>query len=464
MDQALESVFELSKNGYADVLDGMLKTVPHLAYTAFKGFLPLIAASSKGHAGAVKVLLKHGALVDVQDRTEESALMVAALNGHTDVLEVLLSHGASVDLVGQSNGKSALNAASGKGKLQSVKVLLDHGADIESEDINGWSPLFLAVKNEHLELVKYLLEKGANPNVKDMTGMSPLIRASSFGYTEIVEALLEGEAQVDILNDKGLSALCMASLRGHTEIVHLLLEYGSEVNLRSVQKQSALTCACSFGHTDIVWTLLNTGAKDPGLYALLTAILQDYKEIVQLFVEYGDLAHPSAVKVASSVSRDTLLKVSVALVGKFIPLSTPSQSTQQEKHLNMEEWMETHKIILETVNSLHFKSMMSRRAVMFELAPAKGKESLTLQVLLREFMLLYLAADWQTIGALLGLPAVQLRAIRNDNHLARNCMREMLEAWLKTTDPLPTWEKLVEAVEILDESKAEYLHKKFCTH
>lgn len=435
-----------------------------MANTAFQGSLPLIAACSNGHAEVVKVLLENGALVDAQDKSGESALIAAALNDHPHVVDLLLAHGASIDLVELNHGRSALNAASAKGHLQSAKVLVDHDANIESEDINGWSCLSVAVRNQHLEMVKYLLEKGANQNVKDMTGNTLLITASSLGFVKIVEALLEGGAELEIRNNNAVSALCIASLRGRIQIVHLLLEYGALTDSEDPnQLMSPLSCACYGGHRDIVWTLLNVGSKDPKLYSLLIAILMDRNEIVKLFIDYGGSAHPSAVIAAKNITRATLVEIIAKKTGEISSLYFPTSHSTEDGPNHMEELMEAHKIINETVNSIQFQSMTSHRALISELAPAKGKEGLTLPVLLREFMRLGLVADWQTIGALLDLPAVQLRAIKNDNQLARHCTREMLEAWLNMADPSPSWEKLVEAVEILDKSKAQDLCEKFCT-
>jgi ankyrin repeat protein len=66
-----------------------------------------------------------------------------------------------VDLKGRKDEKLPLNASSAKGKVESAKLLLDHGAEVDSEDINGWSPLFVATKHQHVEVVETLLERGA---------------------------------------------------------------------------------------------------------------------------------------------------------------------------------------------------------------------------------------------------------------------------------------------------------------
>lgn len=140
--------------------------------------------------------------------------------------------------------------------------------------------------------------------------------------------------------------------------------------------------------------------------------------------------------------------------------AAPFNVDYKEEKMEEEEVMQMQKLILETVNDLHFRSIASFGGGTDEF-PSKGKDSLKLGIILREFMSLYLAADWQSIGALLDLPPMQLQAIRHDNSKAIDCMREMLDVWLKR-EPPPTWERLIKAVEILDEAKAKHLRDKFC--
>ena len=55
-------------------------------------------ASWKGHCKVVKLLLKKGARVDLQDGDGLSALMHASREGHCEVVQLLLKKGAQVDL------------------------------------------------------------------------------------------------------------------------------------------------------------------------------------------------------------------------------------------------------------------------------------------------------------------------------------------------------------------------------
>jgi len=58
-----------------------------------------------------------------------------------------------------------------------------------------------------------------------------------------------------------------------------------------------------------------------------------------------------------------------------------------------------------------------------------------------------LAYDWTSIGVLLGLESHVLKEIKYNNpDSAKDCLREMLDQWLKRTEPPPSWRQLADAV------------------
>ena len=72
------------------------------------------------------------------------------------------------------------------------------------------------------------------------------------------------------------------------------------------------------------------------------------------------------------------------------------------------------------------------------------------------------ADKWKTIGVYLkisDLASIETRH-HSDPHL---CLLEMLDAWLKRVDPLPTWSAIIEAVEFLGEEQlGRRLREKYC--
>lgn len=71
-----------------------------------------------------------------------------------------------------------------------------------------------------------------------------------------------------------------------------------------------------------------------------------------------------------------------------------------------------------------------------------------------------LATDWKIIGGLLGLEKHVLNKIKAEEEGVRNCLYEMLSEWLKQVHPPPTWAALADAVEIVDECKANEIRER----
>ncbi len=77
-------------------------------------------------------------------------------------------------------------------------------------------------------------------------------------------------------------------------------------------------------------------------------------------------------------------------------------------------------------------------------------------------LLLPIARDWKTIGALLNMNSDLLDNIDYDNRSAKECLQQMLAQWLKRVVPPPTWEELAEAVEYSDNITIAHKIRRTC--
>lgn len=68
--------------------------------------------------------------------------------------------------------------------------------------------------------------------------------------------------------------------------------------------------------------------------------------------------------------------------------------------------------------------------------------------------MLPLAAEWRIIGTQLEIEKHILDQIKAEEQGVRNCLHEMLSQWIRKIDPPPTWSALADAVETVDEIKA----------
>ncbi|ORZ05732.1 ankyrin repeat-containing domain protein, partial [Lobosporangium transversale] len=75
----------------------------------------------------------------------------------------------------------------GDGDLASVKKYIEEdGISIDTQDENGYSALHAAASYGHKELIKYLLGKGANVNIQDPDGDSPLFVCETVEIAKIL--------------------------------------------------------------------------------------------------------------------------------------------------------------------------------------------------------------------------------------------------------------------------------------
>ncbi len=111
--QALQDfLFMAASNGDAQrvqrLVRGRASDLIKLDAVDAEGTPPLVYASCFGHKDVVQALLNAGAIVDIQDRNQWTALMWAMTNRHKDIAKILLDHGASTD-VKSSSGRTALD-------------------------------------------------------------------------------------------------------------------------------------------------------------------------------------------------------------------------------------------------------------------------------------------------------------------------------------------------------------------
>jgi len=77
------------------------------------------------------------------------------------------------------------------GRLDKVREYVEAKGDVNVTDVNGNTPLMMAVVEDHYDVAKYLLTHGANPSLKNKIGETALDIAKR-GVPKRVTGLLEG--------------------------------------------------------------------------------------------------------------------------------------------------------------------------------------------------------------------------------------------------------------------------------
>lgn len=137
------------------------------------------------------------------------------------------------------------------GHLDKVNELIATTAiDIEQQQVDGATALWLAARHKQVEVCRLLLEKGANPN--QSAGKNPLsvvALAGSLGNVDLLKLLLDNNGDINAKGGSGESLLHMAVTssmgRGNVNeaVIALLLNYGLTKDVLNAEGHTPLQAA-----------------------------------------------------------------------------------------------------------------------------------------------------------------------------------------------------------------------------
>ena len=148
--------------------------------------------------------------------------------------------------------------AASQSNLAELKRLVEvERADINSPNVNGMTPLFVASGLRNVNMVRYLLERGANPDLQTWYGQTALMEAVKVGSIEICTLLIDKAANVRTKDIHGWTTFLLTACYGRVDMMKLLLERGANVNDRikyweKGDSLSALTIAALYDREQAV--------------------------------------------------------------------------------------------------------------------------------------------------------------------------------------------------------------------
>ncbi|MEK6237918.1 MAG: ankyrin repeat domain-containing protein [Planctomycetales bacterium] len=238
----------------------LLSEDPKLADAPNKdGLTPLYLAARRGHLKVAEHLIEQKAGVNLL-ASGDGPLHVAAEENQAEMIRLLLKHGAEIDLRNAAKD-TPLHMACWEGAAESAVLLLKNKADLEAADENDDRPLHLACAGGHEETVKALLAAGAKIDVVNRQGYTPLHLPAKNGSVPVIKALLATKIPVDAKAANGFTALHAAASSGQAEAVALLLPR-SDPNLLTNQGMTPLYLAAFLGLDRVVEVLLTDNRVD----------------------------------------------------------------------------------------------------------------------------------------------------------------------------------------------------------
>ena len=185
-----------------------------------------VAASYRGSADAIKVLLDGGADAEPPEgvKVRHSPLLFASMSGDLETVSLLLSRGAKANPRRNPSGDSPISEAITFGHARVVRALIDAGAKVDLAEATGVNLLHWATITNRADIIPALASARVDIDAIDQAGYTPLMYAATidFGDTATLEALVAAGANRTIRNGSGRTALQQAERLGHAKLAAAL--------------------------------------------------------------------------------------------------------------------------------------------------------------------------------------------------------------------------------------------------
>ncbi|UOX38731.1 ankyrin repeat containing protein [Finch poxvirus] len=238
------------------------------------------------------ILIECEADINIIDKNNRTPLFYAVKNNDYDMVKLLLKNGANVNL--QDNiGYSCLHIAGiHNSNIEIVDALISYKPDLNSRDWVGRTPLHIFVIESNFEAVKSLLKAGAYVGLKDKCKHFPIYHSVMKLDHLISGLLLKYGANPNTVNGNGKTLLSMAVISNNTLMVEQLLLYGADVNNGGYDVPAPIISAINVNNYDIVKILLHNGANinvstEDGRTSLHTAMFWNNSKIIDELLNYG---------------------------------------------------------------------------------------------------------------------------------------------------------------------------------
>ena len=211
------------------LLTVFLESGGNINIPTLKGNTFLHIAVKYGRRKIVKELVKMGADSNARNNKGETPLHLACHYTNWSVVRYLLAQGSDM-LAVDNDGQTCLHhvAFNFSYTYKTARKLLFRGLDVRKKDVNGMTPLNIAVQRGIPldDMIRLFLKYGANVNEQDNEGRTPfhytLIHIQAVNSIANLQVLLENGADLTITDNRGDSCMSIAMSQSHNVLQEIL--------------------------------------------------------------------------------------------------------------------------------------------------------------------------------------------------------------------------------------------------
>ncbi len=236
-----------------------------------------------------QALIRWGVNINTQNRGGNTPLHIAATTQSLEEVQMLIEAGADVHILNEFKA-SALHCAA-SGKVDIIKELLKAGSPVNAQNMDGMSPLHMAVYKKSLQAARELMVAGADLNLKDNQGAAALHLACSVeDNSKVVEELIQAGAEINPRTKDGETPFHFAIATNDQASIDLLIAAKADIEAKDKAGNAPLLGAVGFGNQALIRTLIQAGAstevKTETRHPLLhLAVVKQGLGVVRLLIE-----------------------------------------------------------------------------------------------------------------------------------------------------------------------------------
>jgi len=265
-DDGMAPLHYMARQGYTGYIDFALERGADVNIKNASGASPLHEATRSGNLAIIKKLLDNNAEIDAQDAKGNSVLHLH-IDGPPETAAAIVNHfftrgaGPNFPNIRDEHGDSPLHIAMLLNKSNEVvRALLSAGADVTIRNLDGKTPLYLAVEKNRADKIPLLLSYNADIFAVDNIGVTPFEEALKKNQ-HLVFSMITKETVLQ--NDSNGNTILHLTVRegGDIAIVNTILASNPLVaNARNREGDTSLTIAVRKNNEAAGTLLLSRGA------------------------------------------------------------------------------------------------------------------------------------------------------------------------------------------------------------